>query len=385
MAPFDFTRPISDKHIGNSHPRVENGERVNTGNEPVYGVLPASPNTLQQGIHPLTQPGITIPYFYDFYSASEHALHISEHADGTVGGLQVGITFLAKSDASIKNYTFDHLTMAGTGPVIPSEVAQVYMTVRNPETYETHTFDTTGLPASGYTTLMFALKDGVDLNQLSAIIEAVKGHETLHQIYQQAATLQQYATPEKQESLRQQREAMAHLRGDIVDARIERYGMDTSLASRMHDIMTKFTETLTGRAQQNKPAFDAQTHRENINQMITEFWNALNPTQRLETKYSEFHDKVTQVSKNADAQDALEAGAAWLRSQSTFLERRAITQALQSPEVQKAVSIARATQESKFDKVSFANLGDLLHDPSQQETPNDDRDDIGDDTVGDDH
>lgn len=96
-----FETLLIDKHFGNSHPTLEYGERVNTGNEPVYGVLPVSPETLKQGLHPLTQPGVHVPYFYDFQSAADHALSLSEKTGGTVGGMQVGVTFLARSEQSI--------------------------------------------------------------------------------------------------------------------------------------------------------------------------------------------------------------------------------------------------------------------------------------------
>jgi hypothetical protein len=148
---MSFETSLIDKHLGNSHPALEYGERVKTSNEPLYGVLPVSPETLKQGLHPLTQPGVHVPYFYDFQSAADHALSLSEKAGGTVGGMQVGVTFLARSEHSIGKYTPEHLTMVGSGSVKPTEVAQIYLTIKNPDTHETHTFDTTGLSARNTT------------------------------------------------------------------------------------------------------------------------------------------------------------------------------------------------------------------------------------------
>lgn len=75
-----------------------------------------------------------------------------------------------------------------------------------------------------------------------------------------------------------------------------------------------------------------------------------------------------QVARNADAGDALVAGAAWLRSQSTYLDRIAINKALEAPGVKAAVETARTTQEPRFDKLPMATLGDIVH--RHEESPN---------------
>jgi hypothetical protein len=88
----------------------------------------------------------------------------------------------------------------------------------------------------------------------------------------------------------------------------------------------------------------------------------------LSSKYNDFHDKVMQVARNADAGDALVAGATWLRSQSTYLDRIAINKALEAPGVKAAVETARTTQEPRFDKLPMATLGDIVH--RHEESPN---------------
>lgn len=359
-----FETLLIDKHLGNSHPTLEYGERVNTGNEPVYGVLPVSPETLKQGLHPLTQPGVHVPYFYDFQSAADHALSLSEKAGGTVGGMQVGVTFLARSEQSIGKYTPEHLTMVGSGSVKPTEVAQVYLTIKNPDTHETHTFDTTGLSAQGYASVVQALESFSQHEILPSVVQGVIEHEQLHDAY---ATMN--AMEKAHQHQQETRDIMAQLNGNIQDVSIERVSFDLKAAHQhFQGMMEKFVASIRGTPENPTEPFDAQAHRANVGNMIAEFWKKLNPSDRLSSKYNDFHDKVMQVARNADAGDALVAGATWLRSQSTYLDRIAINKALEAPGVKAAVETARTTQEPRFDKLPMATLGDIVH--RHEESPN---------------
>lgn len=171
MMNSDFGLGLLDKHLGNSQPHLVNGTVAPTNCEKLYGALPVSVATLQAGLHPLTQPGVTIPYFYDFNSAMEHALNISAQAGGTVGGMQIGITCLMSPEYAAPNLTPYHPVLVGTGTLPRADVAQVYTTVRNPETNETHTFDTTGLSAAEYKTIIACIASGTPIHGLQQLDE----------------------------------------------------------------------------------------------------------------------------------------------------------------------------------------------------------------------
>ena len=146
--------------------------QVNPLNRPMHGTLyaavPATADTLLQGMHPLTQPGVSISYYNRFDAAQSHVLQFSE--DSSKHDVVMGVVCLVHQPHITENPNESHPGFIGNGTLPRTSVDKVYTIAHDNRSGETAILDTTDLSAQGYQTLVESTKMNIPVNMLQHVV-----------------------------------------------------------------------------------------------------------------------------------------------------------------------------------------------------------------------
>ena len=303
----------------------------------VYALLPGDIVSIATRQHPMTLPGISVPYYTSMSAATHEVMR---------QGLQQGFAdmrVICQLQAPKQLEPVDKNAAYAGNAVLPRGAVQAeYTVIRNADSATYYTLDTTGLNAQQYGTLARLASMGLDSAVMQQCVDTFKG-QVAPQVYRHVFHLFQKA---EQEFIFAATHPHKILTADTPNPH----------TTELQQLVNAINKTDYGTTSVALRAADA---------LWNEFYNS-GTFKISKDLYVPFHETVKKASEKGNATDALVAGCKILTNNVPYVVRAAVEKAFNSPVVQRVLSEghnydAVATGEEHND-AGDDDIGDTLGD-----------------------
>ena len=147
-------------------PVAETSLKNVTSGHNLYAILPTSLDKMTAGLHPLTQPGVQVPYYNNSYYAISDALHNNSNE----AGLQISMICQVKNTRKLQPADNACLHI-GTATLNRQDVLQECLVVSETSKQATYAVNTTNLNAQQYAALAHIIKEGANKDVVQQCID----------------------------------------------------------------------------------------------------------------------------------------------------------------------------------------------------------------------
>lgn len=311
-------------------PVAETSLKNVTSRHNLYAILPTSLDKITAGLHPLTLPGVQVPY----YNNSYYAIHDALHNDYNEMGPQISVICQVKNTRKL--HPVDPACLhIGTATLNRQDVLQECLVVSDASKQSTYAVNTTNLNAQQYAALAHIIKEGANKDVVQQCINAMR-EKDVTQIQPHIKNLLN-----KAEDIMIENATQAYFPNLVYASQSKQVGLQELV----------------------KIANECSPNQEVAMQAAETLWKQISTSisDKMQARYGEFRDTVMKAAERGSVRQALEEGCKMLASKSTYMERVAIKNALNSVELKVAVEsqYAQTPENYLVDSINISETSDV--------------------------